>query len=118
LTGFKWIGNVALSRENEGKTVLFGFEEAIGFMVGSIVPDKDGISALAVLAELASSLYAAKSNLNEYLHSLYAKYGYFVSSNSYFLCHDPEKIKLIFKGIRYYYLQVFPIYSFSLKALE
>lgn len=32
LTGFKWIGNKALELQNEGKTVIFCFEEAIGFM--------------------------------------------------------------------------------------
>lgn len=34
-------------------TVLFAFEEAIGFMLGQVEHDKDGISAAAVFAELA-----------------------------------------------------------------
>lgn len=32
LTGFKWLGNVAQQRQQEGLNVLFAFEEAIGFM--------------------------------------------------------------------------------------
>jgi phosphoglucomutase len=32
LTGFKWLGNRARQLEAEGFTVLFAFEEAIGFM--------------------------------------------------------------------------------------
>jgi hypothetical protein len=43
LTGFKWIGNKAISLREEGVKVLFGYEEAIGFMVGDCsCPDKDG----------------------------------------------------------------------------
>ena len=34
-------------------TVLFAFEEAIGFMMGQLEADKDGISAAAVFGELA-----------------------------------------------------------------
>ena len=30
LTGFKWIANRAVDFQNEGKVVLFSFEEAIG----------------------------------------------------------------------------------------
>lgn len=32
LTGFKWMGNLAHKLINEGKKVIFAFEEAIGFM--------------------------------------------------------------------------------------
>lgn len=37
LTGFKWLGNRATELEEKGHTVLFAFEEAIGFMIGDIV---------------------------------------------------------------------------------
>jgi phosphomannomutase len=37
LTGFKWIGNKAADLRKEGNTVLFSYEEAIGFCVGDIV---------------------------------------------------------------------------------
>lgn len=45
LLGFKYIGNRAQELENEGFNVVFGYEEAIGFMIGSQIRDKDGISA-------------------------------------------------------------------------
>jgi len=51
--GFKWLGNEALKLEAQGYTVLFAYEEAIGFMMGQIEHDKDGISAAVVFAELA-----------------------------------------------------------------
>lgn len=63
--------------------------------------DKDGISALAVCAEAAIRLYRRGSTLFDYLESLYLKYGYFVSDNSYFICHSQPTIQKIFDGIRY-----------------
>ena len=54
-TGFKWLGNEALRLEAGGYTVLFAFEEAIGYMMGQAQHDKDGISAAAVFAELAGA---------------------------------------------------------------
>lgn len=45
LTGFKWMGNKAIELMEQGKHVLFAYEEAIGFMVTPTVLDKDGVSA-------------------------------------------------------------------------
>lgn len=47
LTGFKWMGNRADELIKQNKRVLFAFEEAIGYMCGSHVLDKDGIAAAA-----------------------------------------------------------------------
>jgi phosphomannomutase len=73
LTGFKWLGNQALVLQSKGYIPMFAFEEAIGFMVGDIVHDKDGISALAVLAEYTNHLYKDKSTLMQFLESIYKK---------------------------------------------
>lgn len=43
--GFKYIGNSALSLVEQGFEVPFGYEEAIGFMIGSEIRDKDGVAA-------------------------------------------------------------------------
>lgn len=43
--GFKYIGNTALSLVEQGFEVPFGYEEAIGFMIGSEIRDKDGVAA-------------------------------------------------------------------------
>ncbi|KAJ2848119.1 hypothetical protein J3B02_004017, partial [Coemansia erecta] len=58
LTGFKWMANELVSMEQQGFHIGFGYEEAIGFMIGNPVLDKDGISALAVFLQLAASLHA------------------------------------------------------------
>ena len=43
--GFKYIGNSALTLVEQGFEVPFGYEEAIGFMIGSEIRDKDGVAA-------------------------------------------------------------------------
>jgi hypothetical protein len=45
LTGFKFIGNTALDLVRKGLNVPFGYEEAIGFMFGDEIRDKDGVAA-------------------------------------------------------------------------
>jgi phosphomannomutase len=56
LTGFKWIARAALEGEAEGQAFVFGYEEALGYTVGPLVRDKDGIGAALRLAELARFL--------------------------------------------------------------
>ena len=100
LTGFKWMANYALRKMAEGYTCLFAYEESIGYMYGTNVMDKDGISAGPVLATYASKLYNKGSTLSQYLHSLYSKYGYHISNDSYYLCYDPPTIQTIFRALR------------------
>ncbi|KAJ8468624.1 hypothetical protein ONZ45_g17180 [Pleurotus djamor] len=45
LTGFKFIGNTALNLVEQGYEVPFGYEEAIGYMFGTEIRDKDGVAA-------------------------------------------------------------------------
>ncbi|KAG1656330.1 hypothetical protein FOA52_006662 [Chlamydomonas sp. UWO 241] len=98
LTGFKWLGNRALELEADGHTVLFAFEEAIGFMMGpmSHPKDKDGVAAAAVMAELAAVTYARGSSLAGRLDELSAKYGHFVGRASYFIADQPSKCRAVF----------------------
>ena len=48
LTGFKWVARAALRRP--GHRFVFGYEEALGYAVGDVLSDKDGISAGLVAA--------------------------------------------------------------------
>jgi phosphomannomutase len=97
LTGFKHLGNLAwrLERE-EGKKVLFAFEEAIGFMVGTTVFEKDGLSALLLAYYLVDSL---DCSLSQYLMAVYGKYGPCVQYNSYYFCQSRD-IPTVFSTIR------------------
>lgn len=102
LTGFKWIGDVALRLEKEqGCKVILGFEQAIGYMIGNICPDKDGVRTAAVFAEMTNHLYSVqKTTLSDHLKALYVKYGYMASRDSYFFCYDPKVMFAIFAKIR------------------
>lgn len=73
LTGFKWLGNAATELTRNGYKVLFAYEEAIGFMIGEVVRDKDGISALALFGELVVQLEKRGIRIEDYLEELYNK---------------------------------------------
>ncbi|HXV59539.1 MAG TPA: phospho-sugar mutase, partial [Vicinamibacteria bacterium] len=80
LTGFKWIANVALRIEAEERCqFVYGYEEALGYAVGTVVRDKDGIGAGLVLAEMAASLKSEGKTLLDELDALYSRYGYFAT---------------------------------------
>ena len=61
LTGFKWIVRAADHRP--GTRFVFGYEEALGYAVGDVVRDKDGISAALALLGLAAQAWAAGHSL-------------------------------------------------------
>ncbi|XP_063702297.1 phosphopentomutase [Culicoides brevitarsis] len=101
LTGFKFMGNRAIELIKEGKTVLFAFEEAIGFMFSSTVLDKDGVSAAAHLATMASYLKQKfNRNLSEQLDEIYKNYGFHCTKTSYYFCYDPNITFKMFQRIR------------------
>ncbi|OBZ75867.1 putative phosphoribomutase [Grifola frondosa] len=102
LTGFKYIGNTALALEQEGYEVPFGYEEAIGYMFGSELRDKDGVAASVVFAEMAVALEREGKTAHSRLQELYNLYGFFKTSNSYFICTNSPTIDNIFARIRNY----------------
>lgn len=80
LTGFKWIANRAMDMKREsGARFLFGFEEALGYSVGEVCRDKDGVSAAAIFAELAADAKARGRDPVDELDDLYRRFGVYVS---------------------------------------
>jgi len=73
LTGFKWIVRAAEARP--GFRLVFGYEEALGYVVGDVVRDKDGISAALAVAELAAAEKATGRTLLDRLDELEAEHG-------------------------------------------
>jgi len=68
LTGFKWIGRVP--------GLAFGYEEALGYCCDpDHVKDKDGVSALLLLCELAAETKAAGRTLLDVLDDLAGEHG-------------------------------------------
>ncbi len=105
LTGFKWIGErlqkyeekLEAALQAQGKTIdydttpnaertrlllehstyfAFGGEESYGYLASDLVRDKDGNSAVCLVAELAARLKKQGMSFEQYLDNLYLKYGY------------------------------------------
>jgi phosphoglucomutase len=101
LTGFKWIGSRSAALQAEGYRNLFGYEEAIGFACADVIFDKDGVSAMAALSELALYVYRERAmSLKDHMQSLYNKYGEFVSHNGYFFMNDSSVVSTIMDRLR------------------
>ncbi|MDU1912212.1 phospho-sugar mutase [Fusobacterium sp.] len=80
LTGFKYIGEKIRqfeTKELDG-TFLFGFEESIGYLVGTHVRDKDAVVATLMLSEMAAYYNSIGTTVYKELNKLYDKYGWFV----------------------------------------
>jgi phosphomannomutase len=73
LTGFKWIARAAL--QQPGHHLIFGYEEALGYTIGDVVADKDGMSAALVVAEMAARARAEGRSLLDDLDALSARLG-------------------------------------------
>jgi phosphomannomutase len=73
LTGFKWI--VRAGQGIPSRRFLFGYEEALGYAVGDVVRDKDGISAALALLSLAATARAAGQSLLDRWDALEAEHG-------------------------------------------
>ncbi len=55
--------------------LAFGYEEALGYSVGPLVRDKDGVSALLLLVELAARLKGEGRTLTDRLDDLAREHG-------------------------------------------
>jgi len=76
LTGFKWIAE--LIKEKEGKeNFIIGGEESYGMLIGDKVRDKDAISAVALLCEMAAYEKDKGRTLYEKLIDLYVQWGFY-----------------------------------------
>lgn len=80
LTGFKWIANEAMAwKAKTGGTFVMGYEEALGYCVGELVGDKDGVSAAMAFAELAVWNRARGRTVAAHLDDLYRRVGLFAT---------------------------------------
>jgi phosphoglucomutase len=74
-TGFKWIASVI--RDLEGtERYLGGGEESYGFLAEDFVRDKDSVSAISLMAEIAAWAKDNGMNFLEMLQDIYVQNGY------------------------------------------
>lgn len=82
LTGFKWMA--ALIRDHEDKkspyNFVFASEESFGYMPHNEARDKDGVSSMALMSELALYYKLRGKNLVDVLDDIYAQFGFFFES--------------------------------------
>lgn len=89
LTGFKYIAS--LIREKEGKEqYIIGGEESYGLMIGDKIRDKDAVSAVALICEMAAYERDKGRSLFDKLIDLYVQYG----------CYRESLLSLTRKGIK------------------
>ena len=101
LTGFKWIADVMRKWENGeagAKNFVFGTEESYGYLVETEVRDKDGVSAVALTAEMTLYWRSKGKTLLDRLDELYRICGFWqeLGISKYF--QGPEG-PAIMKGI-------------------
>ena len=93
LTGFKWI--------SRAPGLAFGYEEALGYCVDpEHVRDKDGISALLLLCELAASLKTEGRDLADLLDELAVEHGLHATSQLSIRLEDPAQIAAAMQRLR------------------
>ena len=80
-TGFKFLAEKkdALEQSGAGK-VFFSFEESFGYMLGDYVRDKDAVTAIVLIVEMAAWYAEQGKTLYDALQDCYAKYGYYAES--------------------------------------
>jgi phosphomannomutase len=93
LSGFKWVSRVP--------NLIFGFEEALGYLVNpAVVRDKDGISAAALLTDIAARLQADGKTLWHRLDEASERFGHFASDQITVRLSSSDEAEAMSAGIR------------------
>lgn len=86
LTGFKWIARSVDGLP--GMWLLFGYEEALGYAVGGVVRDKDGIGAALAFLNLAAETVSRGASLLEFLDEIETPHGVHLTHQTTVPTHD------------------------------
>ncbi|WP_160717746.1 phospho-sugar mutase [Chitinophaga solisilvae] len=76
LTGFKWIADLIRRKEPQERFICGG-EESYGYMIGNNIRDKDAVSSVAMICEMAAFARSQGKSLFELLINIYLRYGYY-----------------------------------------
>jgi phosphoglucomutase len=76
LTGFKWIAELIKEKQGQENYVIGG-EESFGLMIGNEIRDKDAVSAVALLCEMAAYEKNKGRTLFDKIIELYVQYGFY-----------------------------------------
>ncbi len=90
LTGFKWIARAA--DDLPDARFVFGYEEALGYVVGDVVRDKDGIGAALAMLRLAGAAKSAGRSVLDVYDDLERAYGVHLTSQVTLRTTDQAKV--------------------------
>ena len=80
-TGFKFMAEKLAEYKRDGSyKYLLAYEESYGYMMGDFVRDKDAVTAVMMISEMAAHYFACGMTLADAVESLYEKYGWFGES--------------------------------------
>lgn len=78
LTGFKHICGKSNEFDETGEhTFIFGYEESIGYVYGTMVRDKDAVNASMFIAEMAALYKKEGKTILDVLGEIYEEHGYY-----------------------------------------
>lgn len=82
LTGFKWMAGLIreLELKNSPYNFVFASEESFGYMPHNESRDKDGVSSMAIMSEVALYYKRKGMSLVDALDEIYTKFGFFYES--------------------------------------
>jgi phosphoglucomutase len=105
LTGFKWIcGKMnEIEKTHPEKEFIFANEESFGYLSHTYARDKDGVSSVSGMAEIALYYKLQGMNLFQALDKIYEEYGFSYEtllSLDYFGIEGTAKISRIMKKFR------------------
>lgn len=103
LIGFKYIGELILSKEGSDEIFVIGGEESYGLLKGTYARDKDGAVGALPLAEYAAELKEVGKTLYDQLLDLYTEHGLYVEHLATVVCPGAsgfKQMKTIMRDLR------------------
>lgn len=103
LTGFKFIGEqIKLIEENNiNENYIFGYEESYGYLLKSVVRDKDAVQASLFICELVAYYKQQGKTLVDVMQELYEEYGYYSEITHAISLKGMEGLEKIKAGMNY-----------------
>jgi len=90
LTGFKWIARAG--DDVPDAEFVFGYEEALGYQVGQVVRDKDGIGAALAVLRMATAAKRQGRTLDDELDALETVHGVHLTEQLSLRIPDPAGV--------------------------
>ena len=118
LTGFKNIcelsNRYAVTKE---KTYVLGYEESVGYNVGTFVRDKDGVTSAVMFAEMAAYYKKQGKTLYTVLEDLFKEFGYYKEKGISIVLEGEEGQKRIARMMKEF-RKLYPKEISGVKAVE